>query len=628
MADRATRKEDTERHVFDLEKDERWQARLAEARVRREIALREKANSETPPKPRIKPWEADGQGDLPDFEELEALLTPENDDRLDFADRVKTLRKSSDPVPEHKRPRDNGGPALSGQQGRFAPPLAVRDVAADEPDDAVAEDAAPDRSETASIADRYIKALSPDFTPVRPYVPESYEPVGFAPGIVSETLSADDTERVARAYSSTLRHESVEAEAEPVTGPDRQQRRGMPRALLAGICALAILPFTTTVDPLDMGPVSAIRMPGFGLAPALGITRPMNETPRATQSGEWGGATKRAPGGPAALPLDRAADMQRVVTPMAPVDPGDAAFGTLAWAPLSPFEGLRARQRVARPSADVLPGAGLAAPVLASEDSAEVADASGYPAPLSILKVTVLVPETTDPALAEDLVADLELRGHEIGAVKAVNLKITERNIRFFHEEDRGEAARLSEAYGARLRDFTNFRPSPGDGTVEIWLAGESVAPPPRAARPAPQVEVQQVVPVPRVVIVQRQPTLLERLSGGLLGGHEGDGQPTPSSRSRPQDTSTPVTGGTDGTSGSTTDGVTDGTDSTTGTGTQTGGDPSTGGTGTSIGTGATGTDPTGSSTGGTGATTGGTGATGGTGSSGSDTDPTSSSDF
>ena len=55
MADRALRPEEPARDVFDLEKDDRWQARLAEARARRAIALREKANSQEATKRRLKP---------------------------------------------------------------------------------------------------------------------------------------------------------------------------------------------------------------------------------------------------------------------------------------------------------------------------------------------------------------------------------------------------------------------------------------------------------------------------------------------------------------------------------------------------------------------------------------------
>ena len=179
---------------------------------------------------------------------------------------------------------------------------------------------------------------------------------------------------------------------------------------------------------------------------------------------------------------------------------------------------------MANPEIDRLPGEGAEAPLLAVSEAVE--EVPAFPDPLSLLRVTVLVPSTADSAAAEELVDDLELRGHQIKSVQPVDLTISERNIRFFHDEDRGEAARLAEAYDARLRDFTNFRPRPSEGTVEIWLAGDSSTVPQPVAQAAPGVQVQQVAPVPRIVIVQRQPSLIERLTGGLVSGHEGDGLP------------------------------------------------------------------------------------------------------
>lgn len=619
MADRATRPEDTERQVFDLEKDERWQARLAEARVRREIALREKANSETPPKRRMKPWEADGQGDLPDFEELEALLAPEDDgDRLDFADRVKSLRKSVEP--EQKRQGDNGGPSLGGRQERVAPPTEMEELPEEAAGDSDPVEETPrPRSGAVSVADRYIKALSPDFTPVRPFVPESHGAVGFTPSIVSETLSADDSEKIAREYASTMKADVAEVEpapAAPVAKPRAARRRGVPLLLLAGVCALAVLPFSTTVPPLQKGPISAVPTPAFGLQPALGITRPMNAIPVPTRSGEWVPVTKRAPGRPFSLPFDVVPTTYRSIAPLPEFDPGDAGFGPFVWASVSPVEAERVSLAVRAPFADRLPGVAAEVPAVAV-DAAE--ETPPLPEPLSILRVTLLVPQTADEGLADGLVEDLELRGHEIGAVKTVNLKISERNLRFFHEEDRGEAARLAEAYGARLRDFTNFRPSPSEGTVEIWLAGEGVPAGQPAPRPAPQFEAQQVVPVPRVVIVQRQPSFLERLTGGLIGAHEGDGLPDPS-YSEGTSAGGSLVPSPDGTVDGT--GATSGTDPSdvTGTtGTDTGATPDTGSAGSTGGS----TGGVDSSTGGAGTSTGGTGAAGGdTGSSTGGTQP------
>ncbi len=76
-----------------------------------------------------------------------------------------------------------------------------------------------------------------------------------------------------------------------------------------------------------------------------------------------------------------------------------------------------------------------------------------------------------------------------------VGFKISSSNVRFFHEADREAAAGVAGALSARLRDFTSFRPSPEPGTIEVWLAGASrtapaevaAAPPPQPVRTAPQ---------------------------------------------------------------------------------------------------------------------------------------------
>ena len=516
MADRAIRQENSERDVFDLEKDERWQARLAEARARRAIALREKANSEGPPKPRLKPWETAGQNEPEVFEPVEPLLHPDTEDKLDFSDRVRTLRETVEGL------GGNGGPTLDAQtKGLVEPDAEKREVPIARVRDEPATDGAEPKARPASVADRYIKALSPDFIPTRPFVPDTGNFSEPSPLRRGETRSADDTEALAREQAASM---DLAPEAQPVTGaaaePVPRRRRGVPALLLAGVCLLAALPFTETVAPLAKGPVSNVVTPQFGLAPALGITRPMNAFPRKTASGEWRPVSNRPPRGALVLPLDLASAQQRSVDPLVSVSFGDEVFGPLGWTALASLPELPEVAFPGAPGADRLPGVDEVVP-----DPGTASVGAPLPAPLSLLSVTVLVPRTTDPSIADEIAADLTARGHSISAVTSVNMRISERNVRFFHEEDRGEAALLAEAYDARLRDFTSFRPSPAEGTVEIWLAGAGITPPPVAAAPQRQVEPQVVTP--RVVIVRRTPSFLERLTG-VLGGHEGDGLPAP----------------------------------------------------------------------------------------------------
>ena len=597
MADRAIRQENSERDVFDLERDERWQARLAEARARRAIALREKANSQEPPKPKLKPWEEAGQSEPAVFEEIEPLLQPDAEERLDFSDRVRTLRESVEGS------GGNGGPGLEGPTEGLSPEPAGKTSApiiGSGGEEQLAYRPEP-AAQPASVADRYIKALSPDFTPIRPYVPETALAPEPPHSRGRETRSADETERLAREYAASM---NFEPEAEPVTGAaveaaPRRRRKGVPAFLLAGVCLLAVLPFTETVPPLTKGPVSEVGNPHFRLVPALGITRPMNAFPRLTAPGEWKPVAGVAPKGALTLPLELAATQQRSVAPLVPVALGDDRFGSLGWTDLSSLPDEAEVAVLATPRADRLPGAAEAVPSL--EDTSAIPP---LPAPLSLLSVTVLVPQTTDPSIADEIATDLNARGHSISAVTPVTMKISERNIRFFHGEDRGEAARLAEAYDARLRDFTSFRPSPAEGTVEIWLAGDRVSRPAVAATRTPAAAAEPPAVTPRVVIVRRTPSFFERLTG-VLGGHEGGGLPAPSLDDGPSAIRVPVPAAPTGTAPAT--GTTEPTEEETGE------------SATSGSTGDTSTPPESDTTD--------TGETGSTDTSGTETDGTSGSD-
>ncbi len=518
MADRAVRQDVPEKGVFDLEKDERWQARLAEARARRAIALREKATSNEVPKRRHKPWEEEGQEAGEFFEPIEPLLQPEDDDRLDFSERVKSLREV---VTKHG---GNGGPPVDATYSvdtRRTSEL-LREPKAPFNDQAASEVPEPAAPKTPSIADRYISALAPDFKPVRPFVPGGdpgyYEaPPARAPETPPPAEEAEPLRRT---------KEAPEAAASVAPGKKPPRRRGVPALLLAGICLLALAPFTKVLPPVVKGPSVEGETAGFGLVPALGLLRPMNAIPRETVSFEWLPKPNLAAAGPLALPFERPAVFAREISPLRLPEPGAGAFGTLGWAGIAPVADRPRGLGLAVLRQDRLPGVAEAVPAVT--EAAEADAAPVYPEPLSLLRVTILVPSSANSALAAAIAEDVAARGHAVAPVKPVDLKISERNIRYFHAEDRGEAARLAEAHDARLRDFTSFRPRPGEGTVEIWLAGEGVGAP-VAPLPAVRAPVEVPVPQPRVVIVQRTPSLLGRISNAI-GGYVGDGVSEPAS--------------------------------------------------------------------------------------------------
>ena len=63
--------------------------------------------------------------------------------------------------------------------------------------------------------------------------------------------------------------------------------------------------------------------------------------------------------------------------------------------------------------------------------------------------------------------------GYRPDAPATVNLSIRETQLRYFHASDRPAAEAAAALLGARLRDFTDYRPSPKAGLVEVWISGE-----------------------------------------------------------------------------------------------------------------------------------------------------------
>ncbi len=73
--------------------------------------------------------------------------------------------------------------------------------------------------------------------------------------------------------------------------------------------------------------------------------------------------------------------------------------------------------------------------------------------------------------------AAIESFGFSIGTAQTAGFRISENQVRFFHPEDINAAGALADAVGARVRDFTSFRPAPPPGTLEIYLNAEGLAP-------------------------------------------------------------------------------------------------------------------------------------------------------
>ena len=258
MADRSVKPGDPEtpRDIVELDKDDRWQARLAEARARREVALAEKAAGNTP-KRRLKPWEEE-PGQDPDEVKIEPMIQerPPGDDRLDFADRLEVMREGDDdsaepkpsaekPTPVQVKPFDEIIPPEPDPEPEAVPapaprtraptvtpsgvkaPPPVRKTRAD------AEIVAPDAPDVIDLAQRYASTLKPPVNVTKPFdtvpPPEPQDP--FVP--------------------------IVDPQPSPQPMPLSLARRSRrPFGLSIFVLAFSLLPLAETAPPLEKGPAS------------------------------------------------------------------------------------------------------------------------------------------------------------------------------------------------------------------------------------------------------------------------------------------------------------------------------------------------------------------------------------
>lgn len=451
MADRAYRENDPSKGVFDLENDERWQERLAEARARRELVLKQKAEQGLR-KPKPKPWEIDAERDRPNS------FTPppsEGGKGFDFADRVKSMRRKHDdtvnellvPEKEPERPK---------KKIDFTPPPPedqLSDVSVVVPTPAFREPGAaslvaPEAPDIAEIAARYASSLAPehDDPQDRSYLRKPME--------AASEVEADD------ALSDTV------AEPQPI------YRRGRPYGLIFAVMLLAIIPlFASAPASINRGPVPVSQV-YFGVQPALGITSPMILEPEPVARVVLPKAMLTVP--------QKTAQVRPAYGPEFARSVSQSAAPTTDPVYVSTWIGIDSVSRIGLPVAPVvtdelsvyLPDS--SAPQLSPKPLARPAEqASLQPvAPANPLRVTILVTDGASSEIAATIRDDIVSRGHAISQIMQMPLKISSRNLRYFHGDDRVAASELAQLYGAKLRDFTSFRPSPRLGVVELWLDG------------------------------------------------------------------------------------------------------------------------------------------------------------
>jgi hypothetical protein len=227
-------------------------------------------------------------------------------------------------------------------------------------------------------------------------------------------------------------------------------------------------------------------------APAFdgpGSSAPTPDTPASAES-------EPRPEGPSALAPPPQADERPTARPDAPTIPSRSIA-----------------------AGEIIDEAGVAAGEVAT-DEADSGESDWQPASGAPARVLVHVPSGVASSESERTMAALGTAGYTPVGTVSVPMTIGTTNIRYYHPEDaaaaQAMAAAITDGTGteAIARDFTDFRPQPAAGTIEIWLAGQprtttaqspsqQASPPP----PAPAAASQRPPSQPSAAAQRQQPT-------------------------------------------------------------------------------------------------------------------------
>ena len=81
-------------------------------------------------------------------------------------------------------------------------------------------------------------------------------------------------------------------------------------------------------------------------------------------------------------------------------------------------------------------------------------------------------PESMAGVEVSKLAETLTDTGFAVSEPILFSFKVSKNHVRYYHPSDAEAAQILADEIGGPARDFTNFRPSPPTGKIEIWLAG------------------------------------------------------------------------------------------------------------------------------------------------------------
>lgn len=122
------------------------------------------------------------------------------------------------------------------------------------------------------------------------------------------------------------------------------------------------------------------------------------------------------------------------------------------------------------PASEAQPGPSAAT----ARSRAPKAIADTRPRTLAQARVVIHYPEQGGFERAEELVRLLRILGAAEVETRSVRYPVDRQSIRYFHAADRDVSGIIADSIGgggrATVSDFTFYRPTPRNGTIEIWL--------------------------------------------------------------------------------------------------------------------------------------------------------------
>ena len=107
-------------------------------------------------------------------------------------------------------------------------------------------------------------------------------------------------------------------------------------------------------------------------------------------------------------------------------------------------------------------------------------------------KVRLYAPSKTSGEEVDHVAETVRGTGMSLPPIQRVGFNVSATHVRYFHDNEAAAAQELAERLGAQARDFTDFRPSPQNGSIEIYVAGNGVSAAPSSsgrARQTPALE-------------------------------------------------------------------------------------------------------------------------------------------